>query len=154
MPLTNKKNKHCEFSPSLKAAILNVDWSMASFLNVPYRRGVFTSVAGCFAVSVSGLNEPSACCESHRARGTSCIKTITLPQLLGLTGQADALLQEDRIASVCKSKSNIQIKNFYYMYHFPLIYTFNAHLSETNATEKNSSTIMISQSMAKGRRTI
>lgn len=31
------------------------------------------------------------------------------------------------------------------MYHFPLIYTFNAHLSETNPTEKNSFTIMISQ---------
>lgn len=106
----------------------------------------FTSVAGCFAVSVSGLNEPSACCESHHAHGTSCIKTITLPQLLGQqTGQTDVLLQDDRIASGCRSKFNIQIKKFYYMYNFPLIYTFNAHQSETNATEKNSSTTMISQ---------
>lgn len=28
----------------------------------------------------------------------------------------------------------LNMKNFYY--NFPLIYTFNAHLSETNATEK------------------
>lgn len=50
MPLTNKKINTVSSHHHLKTAILNVDQSMASFLNVPCCEGVFTSVAKALAV--------------------------------------------------------------------------------------------------------